>query len=61
MNHYLKREVSDSDMMSTIRSYDHDGYDLVTCTLICDRKFSVSEFYHHESPPIFLLIFKRAV
>lgn len=61
MNHYTRLEVSDSEMMSTIGSYDRDGYELVTCTLLSERKVKWGEFSHHETPAKFLLIFKRAM
>lgn len=60
MNHYIRLEVSDFNMMETIGSYDRDGYELVTCTLLSERKFHVGEIYHHETPAKFLLIFKKA-
>lgn len=60
MNHYVRQEVSDASMMSTISSYDRDGYELVTCTLIQERKVRWGEFHHHETPARYLLIFKKA-
>jgi len=56
---FCREEVSDSDMMYTIYNYDKDGYELVTCTLIRERKFHVGELSHHETPARYLLIFKK--
>jgi hypothetical protein len=61
MNHYIKQEVSEYDLMSNINSHDRDGYELVTCTLLSEHKVKWGEFSHHETPAKFLLIFKRAM
>jgi MoxR-like ATPase len=58
-NKFIRVETTEAGLMDEIDRMDETGYDLLTSSLISERKFHVGETRAYDAPARFMLIFKK--